>query len=54
MVEFEDGERAMGQLVDVNVQKDLDQNLKVTSVLRKVREAESDDVIAYGMKFKPV
>lgn len=54
MVEFEDGERAMGQLVDVEVQKDVKQNLKVSSILRKVREPESDDVIAYGLKFKPL
>lgn len=54
MVEYENGDRAMGQLVDVDVQKDLSQYLKVISVLRKVREVESDDVIAYGMKFKPL
>ncbi len=54
MVEFEDGERAMGQLVDIDVQNDIKPNLRVVSILRKVREVESDDVIAYGMKFKPL
>jgi uncharacterized OB-fold protein len=52
MVEFADGERAMGQLVDVDVQKDIKPGLRVQSILRKVREVESDDVIAYGIKFK--
>lgn len=54
MVKLENGERAMGQLVDVDVREDIKIGTKVISVLRKVREVESDDIIAYGMKFKPL
>ena len=51
LVEFEDGERAVGQLVEA---RDVQIGDKVCSVLRKVREPSDDGVIAYGMKFRKV
>lgn len=55
MVEFEDGERAFGQLVDFDKEKDeLTMGTKVVSVLRKVRQATEEGVINYGLKFKLV
>lgn len=53
LVEFEAGRRAFGQLVDYE-EKDLKINMRVISVLRKIRETDKEDVIAYGIKFKPL
>ena len=50
LVEFKKGERAFGSLVDVE-EKNITIGMKVVSVLRKVRDVLSDDVIAYGLKF---
>lgn len=53
LVQFNSGKKAFGQLVDYE-EKDLKINTKVVAVLRKVRETEKEDVIAYGIKFKPL
>lgn len=53
LVEFESGEKAMGQLVDYN-EENLKTGQKVLSTLRKVREGSVDGVITYGIKFKPI
>jgi uncharacterized OB-fold protein len=53
LVEFEDGERSFGQLVDYT-EKDLKIGIKVVSVLRKIRETTDEGIINYGMKFKPL
>lgn len=44
--------RAFGQLVDWS-EGDLKIGRQVVSVLRKVRKASKEGVIAYGIKFKP-
>ena len=53
LVQFTNGDRAVGQLVDYD-DADLQYGKKVISILRKVREASPEGVIAYGLKFKPV
>lgn len=53
LVEFEDGRRLYGQLVDFE-EADLRSGKKVISILRKVRQASGEGVIAYGIKFKPL
>lgn len=53
LVQFNSRKKAFGQLVDYE-EKDLKINTKVVAVLRKVRETEKEDVIAYGIKFKPL
>ena len=53
LVKFETGERAFGQLVCTHLH-DIKIGMKVKSVLRKVRDVLSDDIIAYGLKFELV
>ena len=53
LVEFKKGDRAYGQLVETDM-KDIKIGMRVVSILRKVRDVSSEDVIAYGLKFKPV
>jgi uncharacterized OB-fold protein len=54
MVELEDGERLYGQLVDCDP-AEVVPGLKVVSVLRVVSGgAVPEDVISYGLKFRPV
>lgn len=53
LVELENGEKAVGQLVDNGGQEPkIGDN--VISLLRKVRSGAPEDVIAYGVKFKLV
>ena len=52
LIELENGERATAPLVEVD-QSDLSIGMHVTAVLRKVRHTGEEDVIAYGIKFKP-
>ncbi len=54
IVEFDDMKRAVGQLVDHDSKKDLVIGRKVIAILRKTKQGSSEDVIAYGIKFKPV
>ncbi|PIU36400.1 hypothetical protein COS77_03485 [Candidatus Roizmanbacteria bacterium CG06_land_8_20_14_3_00_34_14] len=53
LVELENNEKVYGQLVD-HEEKDLKIGKKLISVLRKVRTASVDGVIAYGIKFRPL
>lgn len=53
LVELESGQKIYGQLVDYDDKK-LRIGEKVISILRKVRQATDEGVIAYGIKFKPV
>jgi uncharacterized OB-fold protein len=53
LVELENKEKIYGQLVDCD-EKDLKIGDTVISVLRKVRAATNDGVIAYGIKFRPL
>lgn len=53
IVELEDGNRAVGQVVDYQ-KEDLKVGCEVIGILRKVRKPTDDGVIAYGLKFKPV
>ncbi len=52
IVEFEGGGRAVGQLVDCDMES-VAAGMQVVGVLRKVRKPTEDGVIAYGLKFKP-
>lgn len=52
LVEFTDGRKAFGQLVDWQ-EKDLEIGRQVIAVLRKVRKESEEGVISYGIKFKP-
>ncbi len=52
LVELNNNEKVYGQLVDCD-DKNLEIGKEVISVLRKVRTASVDGVIAYGVKFKP-
>jgi uncharacterized OB-fold protein len=52
IVEFEDGIRAYGQLVDVNISNiDSLKDSLVKGVLRKLQEPSKDDIVTYGLKF---
>lgn len=51
LVEFDDKNKAVGQLVDFNQEK-VNIGEKVVAVLRKVKEVKEEDVIPYGIKFK--
>lgn len=53
LVAINERERAYGQLVDYQ-NNNLKIGQKVIAVLRKVREATAEGVIAYGIKFKPI
>lgn len=53
MVEFENGERSTGPLVD-SAGGNIKEGMPVVAVLRKVRESSAEDVIAYGIKFRPL
>ncbi len=53
LVQLDDGQKVFGQLVDYH-QKDLKIGLKVISTLRKVRTGTREDIIVYGVKFKPI
>ncbi len=53
MVEFDDGEKTFGQLVDFEVEE-LQIGLPVKSILRKVAEHSEESIVNYGLKFKPL
>jgi uncharacterized OB-fold protein len=53
LVELDDKERMYGQLVDFE-EKDLQIGTKVISTLRRMGDVGPEDVIAYGVKFKPL
>lgn len=52
LIEFDDGTRMAGQIVDTKLdQIKIGQSVK--AVLRRVREADREGVIPYGIKFRP-
>ncbi len=53
LVELENKEKIYGQLADYE-DVDLKIGRKVISILRKVRSSTDEEVIAYGVKFKPL
>jgi len=53
LVELEDKKRFVGQLVDYDEQN-LKFSQKVKAVLRKTRKVGEEEVIPYGIKFKPI
>lgn len=52
LVEFKEGKRLIGQLVDWQA-KDLAMGAKVKAVYRRVRKPDAEGVIPYGIKFAP-
>lgn len=52
LVQLADGEKVFGQLVDYD-SEDLKTGLEVNAILRKVRDGMREDIIIYGIKFKP-
>ncbi|OIP86437.1 hypothetical protein AUK04_00585 [Candidatus Roizmanbacteria bacterium CG2_30_33_16] len=53
LVELENNQKMMGQLVDYE-KNELKVGQLVRTVLRKTQETAVEDVIAYGLKFKPI
>lgn len=51
LVEFDDGNRMTGQVVDARLDA-VETGQRVKAVLRKVRELDKEGVIPYGVKFK--
>ncbi len=51
LVEFNDGSRSIGQLVDVGDEK-INIGSWVIALLRKVKDIKEEDVIPYGVKFR--
>ncbi len=53
VVEYEDGQRQVGQLVDWESQ-DLAMGKHVEAIIRRVMEPDPEGVIPYGIKFRPI
>lgn len=53
LIKFDNKEKAIGQLVDYK-KTDLKIGQRVVAVLRKIREPEKEEIITYGVKFKPI
>lgn len=53
LVELEDREKTFGQLVDYHVGQ-LKRGQEVKAVIRRVKDVEREDIIPYGIKFKPI
>lgn len=53
VVEMNSGQKVVGQLVDWQ-KKHLRIGQKVKAVYRKIRESDSEGIIPYGIKFKPI
>jgi len=53
LVEFPDGKKALGQLVDYE-KRDLKIGRNVRAILRRIRKVDDEGVIPYGIKFKPL
>lgn len=53
LVELETGSRISAPLVDIQ-DTDMKIGARVIATLRKVRQTTEEDVIAYGVKFKPL
>lgn len=53
LVELENGERAYGQLVDYK-EGDIQIGKEVVSVLRILQKGSAEDIVEYGLKFRPL
>lgn len=53
LVQMENGYKTMGQLVDYE-KNELKIGQSVKTILRRTHETAAEDVIAYGLKFKPI
>lgn len=53
IVKMDSGQKMVGQLVDWQ-KKHLRTGQKVKIVYRKIREPDSEGIIPYGIKFKPI
>jgi len=53
LVELEDKKKYVGQLVDYD-ENNLKIGQRVKAILRKTRNVGREDVIPYGIKFKPI
>ena len=53
LVELENKQRLVGQLVDYE-ENHLKINQPVLAILRKTREGGREDLITYGVKFRPI
>ncbi len=52
IVKLDDGEMMVGQLVDWT-EKDLKSGRSVIAVMRRIKQEDAEDIIPYGIKFKP-
>ena len=53
IVRLESGEMMVGQIVDWN-EKDLTSGREVVAVMRRIKQESEEDIIPYGIKFKPL
>lgn len=53
IVRLDDGEMMVGQIVDW-IKDDLRSGLEVVAVMRRIKQEDAEDIIPYGIKFKPV
>lgn len=53
LVKLENGEKMIGQLVDWN-ETDLKSGREVVAIMRRIVFEDTDSVISYGIKFKPL
>lgn len=53
IVETEDHQRLIGQMVDV-FEAEITSGQKVEAVYRRLAETDKEDVIHYGIKFRPI
>lgn len=53
IVKMDTGQTMVGQLVDWE-KKNLKAGQKVKAIYRKIREPDSEGIIPYGIKFKPI
>lgn len=52
IVKLDDGEMMVGQIVDWT-DKDLKSGAKVVAVMRRITHEDAENIIPYGIKFKP-
>jgi uncharacterized OB-fold protein len=52
MVEFEDGQKIVGQIVSETKTEKLDIGVKVVGVLRRLRSPDREGIVEYTVKFK--
>lgn len=54
LVELEGGKRVMCQMVDLPAGRQAMTGMKVVTIIRRVTHPDSDGVIPYGIKVKPL